>query len=106
MRISTPVRFCAQALPGARGTLYTVPTAKKIIVRQVSVANQSTVNVAQWNLWLANVNIVIAGAGWQAPAGKNIDYELWQILEAGELIEGQITAGSANIFISGMLRDA
>ena len=94
-------------------TLYTVPTAKIFDIRCITVVNRDENNAALWWLYLVasggsadNTNILIPGTSqWEIPAGKNIDYDTWKVLSAGQTIQGYCN-GSCTIHIDGALMDA
>jgi hypothetical protein len=79
-------------------TLYTVPSATTAIVTNVVVTNTAT-SAATFTLKLDAVDIVSA-----APLAANslATFDIKQVLDAAELIEGSASAITVNFHISGV----
>jgi predicted permease len=79
-------------------TLYTVPSATTAIVTNVVVTNTAT-SAATFTLKLDGVDIVTA-----APLTANslATFDIKQVLDAAELIEGSASAITVNFHISGV----
>ena len=100
-------------MPAALGTLYTVPKAKRFEIRSITGVNRDGTNAADWYVYLVadgdtagDENVLIPGTTqWEIPAGRNIDYETWKVLDAETTIQGYST-GQVTIHIDGALVDA
>jgi hypothetical protein len=93
------------AFPTVLTTLVTVPAAKYIDIRQITVVNLDEEKDLTWWLNLGGVELVNGQRQWKVPAGENLDYEIWQALTAAQTVTGYCD-GRANIFISGLEVDA
>ena len=96
-------------LPNTLTALYTTLPHTRFDVRSITGVNRGSSD-AKWELYIVGTgdtpgddNVLIpATDGWAIPGGKNIDYETWKILSAGEVIWGR-SYGSITIHIDGAL---
>ena len=91
-------------MPSSLEVLHTVPIAKKNEIRSITACNKDETSDATWYLYIRTggslVALIPGTVQWKIPMGRNIDYETWKVLSAGDTIEGY-AAGSVDIHIDG-----
>lgn len=104
--------FVRAELGNSVATLYTVPVGTTACdIRTITVVNRSESKRLKWWLYLvpsgdsaADSNVLIPGTDqWDVPPGKNLDYDTWKVLSAGDTIQGYCD-GEATIHIDGAER--
>ena len=100
------------SLTGVLAAHYTVPPAKRFEIRSITGVNQDATD-SSWEVYLApagvaagNSNILVPPTTeWEIPAGYNIDYETWKVLDEGGKIWAKTGGTLVTLHIDGALVD-
>jgi hypothetical protein len=103
----TPKRLYIGQPGTTESTLYTVPTGKKVIIKDITICNTSSTDatislsiVPSGNTAAASNRIL---ASLKVTANSTVDITLSQVMNEGDFISGlQATAGALTVLISGV----
>lgn len=106
--LNTPTQLAVGYLPNTKTTLYTVPTGKVLLLSSIrfGVNINTTDEEVKFYLNIASVSYLLIQATLHTEE-RGIESEMGNVLEAGDLIEGETTTASmVPYFIFGALRNA
>ncbi len=91
-------KLARQALATSEGTLYTTPASTNAVVTNIVITNTTAAAISA-TVKLSSQEVL---AGVSVSANGILALDLKQVLDAGELIQGNASAAGLKIHISGM----
>lgn len=99
------MQFYAGTISSTTATnLYTVPAGDRIVLRTVSVQNQSSSAVVFTLALSGGPTIVLISTNPEGTSGDNFQWRPWIVLPAGAVLQGKVlTAHAVGVILSGSI---